>query len=558
MLKHEPAWFKSAVLYQIYPRSFHDSNGDGVGDLAGITQKLDYLASQHDSLGVNAIWLSPFYPSPMADFGYDVTDYCDVDPVFGTLHDFKKLLHEAHKRGIKVVIDFIPNHTSDKHPWFKESRASKDNPKRDWYVWKDAKPDGSPPNNWPAYFGGSAWEHDLATGQYYLHSFLPQQPDLNWENPEVRKAMKEVIKFWLDLGVDGLRVDAVYYLSKDPQYRDNPPDLRTPDPNDFKWRYNRDGPRLYAHLREIASVLKGYKNRFMVTEAYPEKWHNVVSYIRFYRDVAPSVSAPFNFEGIEMNWDAKSFRSFITRFQLKLHRNYVPVYTLGNHDKARLATRIGPAASRTAAMMLMTLPGMPILYYGDELGMTNGLIKPSEVRDPFEIRVPGRGNGRDPERTPMQWNNGENAGFSTHQPWLPIPESYRHVNVAGESDEPYSMLNLYKQLISMRNGLGVLKYGSYNTVILDDNVLGYQRKLDGDVATIVLNFSDKMVHIKSKHLNGKVMLSTYGDIEVNTPVSGRYTLRPNEGFILHNVPAKIKTYAKPKPKPKNKRKKSNA
>lgn len=535
MSHHQPAWFKSAVLYQIYPRSFYDSNNDGIGDLPGITQKLDYLAGKHDSLGVNAIWLSPFYPSPLADFGYDVSDHCAVDPMYGTLKDFKDLLKAAHEREIKVIVDFIPNHTSNQHAWFQESRSSKDNPKRNWYTWQDAKPDGSPPNNWLSNFGGSAWTLDKKTGQYYLHSFLPEQPDLNWDNPEVRAAMKDVLRFWLDLGVDGFRVDAVYWLSKDPELRKDPANLSTPEPNDIRPRYSKAGPHLYKYLQEIAGVLKAYPDRFMITEAYPEKWRNIVSYIKFYKNVAPSVSAPFNFEGIDLPWEAKAFQSFIDRFQAKLHTTYVPVYNLGNHDKPRLATRVGPVAARTAAMLLLTLPGMPIMYYGDEIGMTNALIMPSEVKDPAEKNQPGLGYGRDPERTPLQWDATAHAGFSKHKTWLPIPENYRYINIDSEATEPYSMLSLYKQLLSLRNGLATLKYGRYHPLMLHEDVLAYQRRHGKERLTVLLNFSDAPIALTSRSIRGKLLLSTHLDIAAGSPVVAELTLRPHEGVVIQNA-----------------------
>src|SRR6266550_674772 len=321
-------WYQSAVVYQIYLRSFYDTNGDGVGDLPGVLKKLDYLRGGPNSLGVDAIWLSPFYPSPMADFGYEVADYCDVDPVFGTLDDFKRLLDGAHRRELKIIIDFVLNHTSDQHPWFKESRASRDNPKRDWYVWRSPKADGSPPNNWQSAFGGSAWAYHKPTGQYYLHSFLAQQPDLNWESPKVRAAMKQVVKFWCDLGVDGLRIDAASWLAKDPAFRDDPPNPHYRSQVDSPYRalrhtHSKRGPQLYTYLNEIADEVSKYTGRFMIIETYPHRWNNTEAYDQFYKQVNPQVSAPFNFEGVFAPWLAHSFRAFTDRFQTSLQDGYV-------------------------------------------------------------------------------------------------------------------------------------------------------------------------------------------------------------------------------------------
>lgn len=349
-------------MYQIYPRSFYDSNGDGIGDLPGIIEKLDYLAGTPDSLNVNTIWLSPFYPSPMADFGYDISDYCDVDATFGTLDDFKQLVTEAHKRNLKVLIDFVPNHTSDQHPWFVESKKSRDNPKQDWYVWKDPGPDGSLPNNWLSTFGGSAWEFDQARGQYYLHSFLKEQPDLNWDNPEVRNAMKDAVRFWLDLGIDGLRVDAVLYVSKDPEFRDDP---LNPNPENWEYatllhKHSRRGPKLYVYLHELAETVKSYGDRFMITEAYFDVHGNINNYLDFYNNLDPNVCAPFNFEGIHMDWEAEQFQSLVDAVQGALASSHEPIYCLGNHDQPRIASRIGKPESKAALVMLLTLPGMPL------------------------------------------------------------------------------------------------------------------------------------------------------------------------------------------------------
>ncbi|HUC95608.1 MAG TPA: alpha-amylase family glycosyl hydrolase, partial [Candidatus Saccharimonadia bacterium] len=445
-------WFFGAVVYEIYPRSFYDTDGDGVGDLEGIIEKLDYLNGKPNSLGVNAIWLSPFYRSPMVDFGYDISNYTNVDPLFGDLKVFKLLTKEAHKRNIKVMIDFVPNHTSDKHPWFLESKSSKQNPKRDWYVWQDAKSGNSPPNNWLSVFGGSAWEYSIKTNQYYLHSFLKQQPDLNWDNPEVRHAIQNAMKFWLELGVDGFRIDSAYYLSKDPTYQNDPInheyDPVSGDPyTALKHINSKHGPNLTKYLRELTSLVKSYKDRFMILEAHPEKTFDVSAYVQLYNDIDATVCAPFNFEEISLPWDASAYKTCIDQFQARLKSIDLPVYNFGNHDRSRLVTRIGKQAARTTAMLQITLPGMPVMYYGDELGMRDVKIPRSLVKDPFEKNVPDRKLGRDPERTPMQWSSSINAGFSTTTPWLPVSGDFHIQNVNKQLKDHKSFLNLYRSLL---------------------------------------------------------------------------------------------------------------
>lgn len=519
-----------SVLYQIYPRSFFDANGDGVGDLKGITAKLGYLRGEPDSLGVDAIWISPFYPSPMADFGYDVSDYRDIDPLFGTLADFDELLSEAHRRGLQVFIDFVPNHTSDEHEWFQESRSSLDNPKRDWYVWKNPK-DGQPPNNWQSNFGGPAWTLDETTGQYYLHSFLNKQPDLNWDNPEVRDAMGHQMEFWLDKGVDGLRVDAVSWISKDPLFRDDPP----PTPEDqAKGRdkhqiYSQSGPKLYDYLTFMADVVASYDNRFMITEAYPQDWDDVLEYRDFYAHVNAEVSAPFNFAGIFAPWDAESFKRYVDLFMDHLEPTYLPIFCLGNHDRSRLASRVGPESTATAAMLLLTLPGMPTLYYGDELGMTDRQILPEQIQDPFEKNVPGQGNGRDPSRTPMPWDGTDTGGFSSRASWLPLGDISSQ-NVTDQSNDPLSLLNTYKRLIKFRSQNPAMSCGSYQSLEIDGRVFSFVREEGKHSLLVLINFSNEIVTIAHESIRGTVKLSTKTLDE--SSVSGEITLYPHEGVII--------------------------
>ncbi|MEO6761144.1 MAG: alpha-amylase family glycosyl hydrolase [Candidatus Saccharimonadales bacterium] len=533
MTSSSQPWFKNGTLYQIYPRSFYDTSGNGTGDLRGVIQKLDHLAGQPDSLAVDAIWIAPFYPSPMADFGYDVSDYREVDPRFGTLDDFRELLEASHQRGLKVVIDFIPNHSSNQHDWFKQSRSSRDNPKRGWYVWHDSLPDGSPPNNWQSVFSGPAWTLDDTTGQYYLHTFLPEQPDLNWDNPAVRQAMIQHMKFWLDMGVDGFRVDSAAAISKDPGFRDDPPNndfvASIDPPGDSLLSINsQNGPQVYEYLKVMTDVVASYPNRFMILEVYPEGWENQAgAYLDFYRQVNSAVCAPFNFEGISAPWQARTFEELIDRFQSEIKPEYTPVYCFGNHDRSRLATRRGPEAARVAAMLLLTLPGLSTIYNGDELGMVDGTITPDQVHDPFEKRAPGQGNGRDPERTPMLWNNQTNAGFTTGQPWLPIDPNFGTRNVDSQSAEPTSILNLYRRLIELRNTLPSLKKGEYKPLQTPKGIFGFQRIADREIATILLNFTGQTIELGPGVPTGKVIASTYMD----NPPAVVTALRPNEGII---------------------------
>ncbi len=523
MDKHKPAWFQNGVLYQIYPRSFYDANGDGVGDLAGITAKLDYLRGSQHSLCVDGIWISPFYPSPMADFGYDVANYCDVDPLFGTLADFDELLAGAHKRGLKVMIDFVPNHSSSQHPWFLESKADKTNPRRDWYIWKDAKDGGSLPNNWQSWFGGPAWRLDETTGQYYLHTFLAEQPDLNWANPEVRATMREQLRFWLDRGVDGVRVDAVWWLSKDPDFRD--------DPDDNTFTNSRGGPKLYHYLNELVAVVKAYPGRFMVTEGYPIERGTPRPYLPFYRRLNPEITAPFNFEAIHLPWKARAYQKFINQYQAATRANDIPIYVLGNHDKPRLASRIGQPAARTAAMLLLTLPGMPFIYNGDELGMENVVVPPERQQDTVERHGADAPGSRDGERTPMQWSGAPNAGFTTGQPWLPLEDNWKERNVAVEANDPASLLELYRSLIKLRHEQPALRDGDYRPIASGHpDVMAFERRSSHQRLMIFLNFEPEPAECKLSTPIGQLLLSTTGT-ERQTDIK-MLALQPHEGIII--------------------------
>jgi len=530
-------WWQTGVIYQIYPRSFKDTTGNGVGDLAGIIEQLDYLS---DTLGVDAIWLSPFYPSPMADFGYDVSDYTDVHPLFGDLATFDELVEQAHRRGLRIIVDFVPNHTSDQHPWFLESRASRDNPKRDWYVWADPKPDGSPPNNWLSVFGGSAWEWDERTGQYYLHSFLKEQPDLNWRNPAVKAAMFEVMRFWLERGVDGFRIDVVHYIMKDPQMRDNPPN---PNPRWYRTMgdyhtqlhlYDKGHPDVHAVLRELRQLLDEYsieRPRVAIGEIHIFDWEKWASY---YGEHLDELHMPFNFALLTVSWQAKAVRAVVDSVEAVLPPGAWPNYVLGNHDEARLASRYGRAQARIAAMLLLTLRGTPTLYYGDEIGMINVDIPPERQQDPFGLRVPGA--GRDPCRTPMQWSPAPNAGFSppdTPELWLPLAPDYEEVNVECQLADPKSLLNLYRRLLAYRRARPALQWGDYRPIDgTPDDCYVYERRAEGQHILVALNFSAQEQRVCLPDLGaGRIVLSTHLDREGAANLA-ELVLRADEGLIV--------------------------
>jgi alpha-glucosidase len=486
-------WWQSGVIYQIYPRSFQDINGDGVGDLKGIERRLDYLVG----LGVDAVWISPFYPSPMVDFGYDVANYCDVDRRFGTLDDFESLRTHAHSLGLKVVIDFVPNHSSDQHPWFVESRSSRDNPKRDWYIWRDPAADGGPPNNWISDFGGSAWEWDETTRQYYYHAFLKEQADLNWRNPAVQTTMYDVMRFWFDRGVDGLRIDVLWHMIKSADFRDNPPN---PDYRPAMGEMHRvlqlnstDQPEVHeiaADMRAVADhyAATGRGDRVLIGEIYLPV-ERLMSYYGLDRPEMqrPEVHLPFNFQLIDAPWDAHSLARLIVDYEAALPPGGWPNWVLGNHDRPRIATRLGQAQSRVAAMLLLTLRGTPTLYYGDELGLSNVDIPNDQVQDPRELREPGLGLGRDPVRTPMPWDATRNAGFTDGSPWLPLNADWPVRNVAQMENEPQSTLVLYRRLLTARRAHQALSKGEFALLQGCDDVLAYERRIGADRVIVALN-----------------------------------------------------------------------
>ena len=523
-------WWKNGIVYQIYPRSFQDSNGDGVGDLRGISDRLDYVVD----LGVDAIWVSPIYPAPMADFGYDVSDYCGVHPLFGTLDDFDVLIAAVHARGLKLILDFVPNHSSDQHPWFVESRSSRSSPKRDWYIWRDAKPDGSPPNNWVSNFGGSAWQWDEATGQYYYHAFLTEQPDLNWRNPDLRNAMHDALRFWLDRGVDGFRVDVIWHLIKDAEFRDNPPNpawhAGRPEIDSLLQVHSADQPEVHDVIAGMRRVLDDYPDRVLIGEIYLPT-ERLVTY---YGKDGAGAHLPFNFQLIQTAWNARAIARLVHEYEDALPAGGWPNWVLGNHDQPRIAARVGPAQARVAAALLLTLRGTPTMYYGDEIGMAKVEIPPERVQDPWEKNEPGLGFNRDPERTPMQWDGSPNAGFSAVEPWLPVSPDYPASNVEAESADPTSTLTLYRRLIALRREHPALSIGDYRPLCEGGSVFGYLRASGDQEIAVLLNLGSEPAATRiSSH--GRVLLSTNLD-RADETLGNDVHLRPDEGLLIMLTP----------------------
>lgn len=529
-------WWKDGIIYQIYPRSFQDSNNDGIGDLQGIISRLDYIKE----LGVDAIWLSPVYPSPDRDFGYDVADYIAIDPKFGTMADFDKLLQEAHKCNLHIVMDLVLNHTSDEHQWFLESKKSKDNPYHDWYMWRDPKPDGSQPNNWESIFGGGGWEFDKALNQYYYHMFAPQQPDLNWRNPEVRAAILNVFRFWLDKGVDGFRLDVFNEYYKHPDY----PDL--PKRKGFHARkfdglvhtHDTSQPEMYPLLRDIRKIMDSYPERYVVGETYLADAAQARTYIG-----PDKLHAGFDFRYFHTKWGAASFGHAIQYWDALHSDEAWPNYFLNNHDTPRSTTRYkadeADLRTRLLAAMHLTVRGTPFLYYGEEIGMRDIIVFPSELQDPVGKRYWPFNKGRDGCRSPMQWDNSAFAGFSHAKPWLKVHPSYIKRNVAVQDDDPGSLLNFYRSLITLRREHTSLHCGSIDLLPLyNDNLLAYKRSTEEDQSLIILNFANKAERYplplveqgewvvifsgntpdKSKRVDGEIILPPYGFCILNRVV----------------------------------------
>ena len=527
-------WYQHAVFYEIYPRSFMDSNGDGIGDLNGIAAKLDYLKA----LGVDAIWIAPCFPSPQVDFGYDVSDYQNIDPMFGTLDDFDRLqkLGEAHD--IKIILDFVVNHTSDQHPWFLDSRSSRSAPKRDWYIWREGK-SGNPPNNWISNFGGSAWQWDSTTQQYYYHYFYVQQPDLNWRNPAVVDAMYGTTEWWYQRGVAGFRLDAVDSLYEDPALRDNPV---LPGTNDFgdpkiENKYTQALPEVHTALQGLRTVANKY-NAVLIGETWTD---NVAQLEPYYGAANDELQMPMDLLLTKLKFSAPVFREHIDAVEAT---GEWPVFVIGNHDIVRSWNRYGDGqhndqVAKDMAAMFLTLRGTPILYYGDEIGMQNNdPTRREDVKDPIGRLGWPKEKGRDGERTPMQWNSEPNAGFTTGTPWNSIPETYKTYNVADELKDPNSILNWYKQLLAVRrSNLALLDGDYFGLNEKDPNVLSYLRKSATDALIVIINMSAAPqtvnFRLSKQRLNvksAKTLLTTQPSLQNNSSVA-QISLEPFAVYI---------------------------
>ena len=500
-------WWREAVVYQIYPRSFLDTDGDGVGDLEGVRRKLDYLVW----LGVDAIWLSPIFPSPMADFGYDVSNYCDIDPVFGDLATFDLLLEEAHDRGLKVMLDWVPNHTSHRHPWFEESRSSRESPRRDWYVWRDGK-GSDPPNNWKSAFGGPAWTYDEPTEQWYLHIFLAEQPDLDWGNPQVARAMHDTLRFWLDRGVDGFRADVVHLIGKDPALPDRPGDLA-----ERHIVFDHNDARAHPLLKEIRHVLDSYDgDRAMVGEVNLRTAELLAPY---YGD-ADQLHMVFNFSLLFAKWDAERWKQLVAEAEAAFASSHSwPVWVLSNHDRPRHRTRYDGSEdrARVAALVLLTLRGTPFLYAAEELGLEDAEIAESDLRDP---------GLRDGCRAPIPWTPDAGHGWAG-DPWLPWPPDPATRNLQSQQADEGSILHLYRRLLAARQESDALRLGTWAATAGPAGVLAYERASATHRRRVVANFSDAPVALP---VDGEWIV----DIATRSSASGKWTgqLGPTEAVLL--------------------------
>ncbi len=516
-------WWAGAVIYQVYPRSFADANGDGIGDLKGLIARLDHLAGTDASLGVDAVWLSPIYPSPLADFGYDIADFTDVAPEFGTLADLDRLVEACHARGLRLLLDMVPCHTSVQHPWFVESRSSRTSARRDWYTWADPGPGGGPPSNWRASFGGSAWELDPASGQYYVHSFYPEQPDLNWRNPAVAAAIGDVLRFWFARGVDGFRVDAIIHAIKDPQLRDNPP-AGAPIPpfppdrhgQDPLWTVDR--PEVADVIRSLRSVADEYPGRLLVGEAYLP-----AERLARYLDPGTGFHRAFDFELSVIEWGAEPLRSTIQRAEAFTPQGSEPTWTFSNHDLVRHATRFGKRRARLAALLLLSLRGTICLYAGEEIGMIDASPTRGQERDRA---------GRDAQRTPMQWDASPTGGFTSGTPWLPLVDPADR-NVAEQGRDPDSLLSFYRGLLRLRRASAALRHGALGLVAgLPPEVMAWTREAPAERLLLIANLADEpaTVDVSSVASGGTILAGT-------GPRNGRISLEhllldPREGLLV--------------------------
>jgi len=531
------AWWRRGVIYQVYPRSFADANGDGIGDLEGIIGRLDHLNGTPTSLGVDAIWISPIYPSPQADFGYDVSDYTDVDPVFGDLATFDRLVAAAHSRGLRVLLDVVPCHTSSAHPWFVAAQSSLDDPHRDWYVWVDPAPDGGPPNNWLSVFGGPAWTLEPATGQYYLHSFYPEQPDLNWRNPALAEAFGNILRFWRRRGVDGFRIDAIDRAIKDPLLRDNPPAAgvfvpRLPERMQHELRlWNKDRPEVLEVVRSLrrAASSAGAGELLLIGESYIP----VERMARYLGDrPADAFDLVFDFDFLFAGWDAPRLRASIESAEALLPDHGWPCRALSSHDVSRHATRFGTAASRAAAVLLLTSRGTPVVYMGEEIGM--GDVMPPEVPDLDR-------SGRDVSRSPIHWDATPSGGFSTGRPWLPLGDTAA-CNVADQREDPGSLLALYRRLIALRHESEAIGLGWQRQVDLpiDTPAIALVREVPGERRLVLVNIGPRALTLDVTAASrgrlpdaGRLALTTLGVRRIDGRIDLRAAeLGPHEAAII--------------------------
>jgi len=517
----DASWWRGAVIYQIYPRSFLDTDGDGVGDLPGIIERLDYVAS----LGVDAIWIAPFFRSPMADFGYDIADYRDVDPLFGTLADFDRLLAKAHGLGLKVMIDQVLSHTSIEHAWFKESRESHDNPKADWYVWSDARADGSAPNNWLSLFGGSAWQWEPRRGQYYLHNFLSSQPDLNFHHPQVRAAALDSVRFWLDKGVDGVRLDAINFCFHDRQLRDNPPKPKaqrvgrgfSPDnPYAFQYHYyNNTQPENLAFLGELRALMDRYPDIAALGEISSEdSLATMAEYTSGER-----LHMGYSFELLTDDFSVAHIRGTVQKLELQMTEGW-PCWAISNHDVERVLTRWGKGQSSAQLANLLTamvcsLRGSVCVYQGEELGLTEAELPYESLQDPYGIAFWPQFKGRDGCRTPMPWNDEAHAGFSRGTPWLPVPREHLELAVLHQESVPHSVLNGFRAFMHWRKSQPALRWGDIRFFDTPEPVLAFTRSLAGDTVLVVFNLADQSVEVTLPVLGKSHRLNGHGLVEGN-------------------------------------------
>ncbi len=488
------AWWKSAIVYQIYPRSFQDTDGDGIGDLRGITDHLDYI----EALGASAVWLSPIHPSPLHDMGYDVGDYQAIDPAYGSVREFDQLIEEARRRDIRVILDLVANHTSSRHPWFEESRRDRSNSKSEWYIWRDPPDGDAAPNNWVSCFGGSGWEWEPRRQQFYYHAFMAEQPDLNWSNPEVRRAIHDVMRFWMDRGVEGFRLDAIAHIGKHAALLDNPTLEHPAGTHDWATQehlHDVANPVMHQYLRELRTVADE-QDAILVGEIYGLEDEDLRRF-----GGGTELHSVFNFDLLNAPWSADHFRAAVERFEQPAARGLSPSPVLDNHDQPRSFSRYahGDASwerARLLAVMLLTLRGSPYVYFGQELGMPNAEIPPDIVCDPPAARFPDIHRSRDPARTPMQWSRGRHAGFTTGEPWLPVTANPEVANVETQLRDPTSLLHLYRRSGNLRREHRALQTGAYRAVATGmDNVWAYRRESPDQRMLVILNFGSDAVDL---------------------------------------------------------------